>query len=188
MDVAFMVEARRSRANGTDHARIYEARLLWRKILDNRIFGRAGFVLAPQTCRIQIRRLNWVPADRVILDATGKLHFPTAPTSGGLYRFKTKYPDGRFAVYVGESDNLRRRFSNYRNPGPTQQTSLRINAWLRELLSSGGEISVALVDQATMSSEAGTANANFSQKSVRRLFEQLAISVEHASEIESLNR
>jgi hypothetical protein len=133
-------------------------------------------------------RLNWVPADRVILDATGKLHFPTAPTSGGLYRFKTEYPDGRFAVYVGESDNLRRRFSNYRNPGPTQQTSLRINAWLRELLSSGGEISVALVDQATMSSEAGTANANFSQKSVRRLFEQLAISVEHASEIESLNR
>jgi hypothetical protein len=124
----------------------------------------------------------------VVLDGAGKLQFPPAPTSGGLYRFKTKYPDGRLAVYIGESDNLRRRFTGYRNPGPTQQTSLRINTWLRELLSSGGEISVALVDHATMSGEAGAAVADFSQKSVRRLFEQLAISVEHASEIESLNR
>jgi hypothetical protein len=133
-------------------------------------------------------RLNWVPRGRVTLDARSKVEFPDAPATGGLYRFKTRYPDGRFAIYIGESDNLKRRFSNYRNPGPTQRTSVRINAWLLELLSSGGEISVAIVEDARLTTKVGEATADFSVKSVRRLFEQLAISLEHASEIESLNR
>lgn len=133
-------------------------------------------------------RLHWIPKGRVTLDAQGKVQFPPAPAAGGLYRFKTQYPDGRFALYIGESDNLKRRFSNYRNPGPTQQTSLRINAWLIELLSSGGEISTAIVEDARMTTKRGEATADFSIKSVRRLFEQLAISLEHASEIEPLNR
>jgi hypothetical protein len=133
-------------------------------------------------------RLSWIPKGRLMLDAQGKVQFPNVPASGGLYRLKTRYPDGRFALYIGESENLRRRFSNYRNPGPTQQTSLRINAWLKELLSSGGEISVAIVEDARMTTKRGETNADFSVKSIRRLFEQLAISLEHASEIESLNR
>jgi hypothetical protein len=133
-------------------------------------------------------RLNWVPNGRLSLDTQNKVQFPQVPANGGLYRFKTRYPDGRFAIYIGESENLRRRFSNYRNPGPTQQTSLRINAWLMELLSSGGEISVAIVQDARMTTRRGETGADFSVKSIRRLFEQLAISLEHASEIESLNR
>jgi hypothetical protein len=133
-------------------------------------------------------RLNWLPKGRLMLDAQNKVQFPQAPATGGLYRFKTRYPDGRFALYIGESENLRRRFSNYRNPGPTQQTSLRINAWLRELLSSGGEVSVAIVENARMTTKHGESGADFSVKSIRRLFEQLAISLEHASKIETLNR
>ncbi len=43
--------------------------------------------------------------------------------------------------YIGETDNLRRRLSsNYRNPGPSQQTSLRINRLLREHLGRGGAV------------------------------------------------
>ena len=49
------------------------------------------------------------------------------------------FPDtsaGRPRIYIGESDNLRRRLAgNYRNPGPSRQTSLRINKELREHLS-----------------------------------------------------
>jgi len=124
------------------------------------------------------------------LDAghSDKVQFPQVPSTGGLYRFKTRYPDGRFALYIGESENLRRRFSNYRNPGPTQQTSLRINAWLKELLSSGGGVSVAIVEDARMTTKRGETGADFSVKSIRRLFEHLAISLEHASDIETLNR
>ena len=133
-------------------------------------------------------RLNWIPKGRVTLDVQGKVLFPSAPASAGLYRFKTRYPDGQFAIYVGESENLKQRFSNYRNPGPTQQTSLRINAWLVDLLSSGGEISAAVVEDARMTTKRGETTADLSIKSVRRLFEQLAISLEHASEIETLNR
>ena len=123
-----------------------------------------------------------------MLDDQSKVQFPPVPTTGGLYRLKTQYPDGRFALYIGETENLKRRFSNYRNPGPTQQTSLRINAWLKEMLSSGGEISVAIVEDARMTTKRGETDADFSVKSIRRLFEQLAISLEHASEIETLNR
>jgi hypothetical protein len=133
-------------------------------------------------------RLNWVPKGRLLLDPQNKVQFPQAPAAGGLYRFKTRYPDGRFAIYIGESENLKRRFSNYRNPGPDQQTNLRINAWLMELLSGGGEISVAIVEDARMTTRRGETNADFSVKSIRRLFEQLAISLEHASDIETLNR
>jgi hypothetical protein len=133
-------------------------------------------------------RLNWIPKGRLVLDAQDKVQFPNAPAIGGLYRFKTRYPDGRFALYIGESENLRRRFSNYRNPGPSQQTSLRINAWLIELLSGGGEVSVAIVENARMTTKHGETGADFTVKSIRRLFEQLAISLEHASEIETLNR
>lgn len=48
-------------------------------------------------------RLNWIPKGRVTLDVQGKVLFPSAPASAGLYRFKTRYPDGQFAIYVGES-------------------------------------------------------------------------------------
>lgn len=133
-------------------------------------------------------RLNWVPKGRVTLDIDGKVRLPSVPDSSGLYRFKTVYPDGRSAIYIGESSSLRRRFTNYRNPGPTQQTSLRINAWLIELLSSGGQVSVAIADDVRMTTPDGDAEADLSLQSVRRLFEQLAISMQHGSNIETLNR
>jgi hypothetical protein len=133
-------------------------------------------------------RLCWRPLGRVIIDGDGKARFPVVTAVAGLYRFKTHYPDGRIETYIGESDNLRRRFSNYRNPGPTQQTSLRINAWLRELLGSGGAISVAILDDAHTRIADAEVQADLSQKSVRRLFEQFAISAQDASEIDILNR
>jgi hypothetical protein len=54
-------------------------------------------------------------------------------------------------IYIGETDNLRRRLSgNYRNPGSGQQTSLRINALLREHLAAGGEVALAAAAAATV--------------------------------------
>jgi hypothetical protein len=56
------------------------------------------------------------------------------------------------------------------------------------LLSGGGEVSVAIVENARMTTKHSETGADFTVKSIRRLFEQLAISLEHASEIETLNR
>lgn len=54
-------------------------------------------------------------------------------------------------MYIGETDNLRRRLSsNYRSPGPSQQTSLRVNALLRAHLAAGGRVDLAVATVATV--------------------------------------
>jgi hypothetical protein len=132
-------------------------------------------------CSLTVR---WASKGRIALDDGGRPTFPSVEKKAGLYRFAARYPDGRFAAYVGESVNLHQRFGNYRNPGPTQQTSQRINAWLKELLSDGGDVSVSIAEQTHLDGK----NADLTKKAMRRMFEQMAIALEHAQEIESLNR
>ncbi len=86
--------------------------------------------------------LRWRSAGAVSLDDGGKPAFPSQEQVPGLYRLTFIGAQlQRPAVYIGESDNLRRRLSsNYRNPGPSQQTSLRVNARLREHLAEGGTV------------------------------------------------
>jgi DNA-binding XRE family transcriptional regulator len=96
--------------------------------------------------RVDVRVvLVWRPTGRVVLHTAGKLLFPRVDAVPGLYRLSlagTGEVLGR--VYVGETDNLRRRLAgNYRNPGPTQQTSLRVNAVLRDHLAAGGTVTAA---------------------------------------------
>jgi len=58
---------------------------------------------------------------------------------------------GRGHVYIGETDNLRRRRAgNYRNPGPSQQMRLRVNALLREHLGAGGVVRLAVTTVAKL--------------------------------------
>ena len=102
------------------------------------------------------------------------------PEVPGLYRLRLRTSDGIESNYVGQSDSLRRRFFHYRNPGPTQSTNIRLNQLVRDLLSGGGEIWVQ-TDQ-------GAARADLNRGSLRRLFENLALAVEQASDIDSLNR
>jgi hypothetical protein len=128
--------------------------------------------------------MMWILKGRLSLDSNNRVVFPSVEAVSGLYRLAARYPDGRLANYIGESDNLRRRFGNYRNPGPTQQTSLRINAWLKELIDDGGEVLISVAQSADFN---GTA-ADMSIKPTRRMFEQMAIVLEHADDVESLNR
>jgi hypothetical protein len=133
-------------------------------------------------------RFEWKPAGKIVLDDQGKPMFPSVAAEPGLYRLRLRNSAGRESKYVGESDNLQRRFGNYRNPGPTQQTSLRINKVIRELLISGGQISVSIAQNVWIESAQEKLRADLSRKAVRCLFENLALTIEHADEIESLNR
>lgn len=92
------------------------------------------------------------------------------------------------AVYVGESDNVQRRFGNYRQGSEGQVTSRRINGWLKQLLAEQGEISIsAVTDTAWFVDGADATRADLSSKSVRRLFEQWAITASLRPGIQSLN-
>lgn len=51
---------------------------------------------------------EWTNPTKIELDPDGKLKFPNLPLDPGLYRFWLGGVE-RSAVYIGETDNLRRR-------------------------------------------------------------------------------
>jgi hypothetical protein len=127
----------------------------------------------PDRVTIQVR-LEWKPLGRVLL-MEDRLLFPPSPALPGLYRFRL-IRGGKESRYFGETDNISRRFAHYRNPGPSQETNLRINALFREALVENAEIAVALVTEgASIDRGGGLETCNLERKSVRRLLENAAL-------------
>jgi hypothetical protein len=135
-------------------------------------------------CRIGF---TWAPVGRILLSSK-RLEFPKVEAEPGLYRFRIRNGDNE-AAYVGESENLARRFAFYRNPGPSQQTNVRLNQIFRSALASAAEIAVAVVTtDAWIETGDGRKRADFSKKAIRRLFENASVLLSGDDSIESLNR
>jgi hypothetical protein len=138
-------------------------------------------------CAVTLK-LRWKRLGSVALSTAGKLDFPAAPVEAGLYRLIVRLGN-RTTVYVGEAVNLKRRFGNYRRPGATQQTSLRLNALLIEALDRGGTIHVDIAYRDIGLSIGGvTVDADLADKAVRRMIEQAAIVAHGGIDVEMLNR
>ena len=131
-------------------------------------------------------KVKWTPIGRVTFDGSGKLLFPQAAEVPSIYRFKIRSAED-ISIYIGETDNLRRRFNNYRNPGPTQPTSLRINDALKKLLSLHAEISVAILNDNAVDFGAGDEPIDLTAKSARLLLENLALNDRSLKNIKILN-
>jgi hypothetical protein len=138
----------------------------------------------PTLDEVDVRvRLTWRDAGTTQLDAAGKLTFPPVPNAPGLYRLTlTGRPDQhRRRVYIGESSSLPRRLNtNYRNPGPTQQTSLRVNALLIEHLRAGGTVALAVSTASSLSAGPGVSQVtdqplDLTHQASRRLAENAAL-------------
>lgn len=132
--------------------------------------------------------LRWCRLGDVTLSIAGKLEFPNAPTTAGLYRLVLR--DGnRITAYVGEAVDLSRRFGNYRGPSAGQQTSLRINAILLAALGKGASVSVDVMLQGmTLVIDGRSVEVDLTNKPVRRMIEQAAIVAHGGIDIEVLNR
>src|SRR5271155_1672654 len=129
------------------------------------------------------------PEIRIIL-SDDRLQFPLAQHTAAVYRFRVRSSSGSEAVYFGETDDLERRLTHYRNPGSSQITNIRLNNLFREALSTGAEIAVAIVAPGAWIDFGGTRSAaDFSSKPVRLSFENAAIVESHGTliETESLN-
>lgn len=138
---------------------------------------------APEAPVVDVRvRFEWLAAGAVILDAAGKPAFGPLPAQPGLYRITIRAIDSRTRprVYLGETDNLRRRLAgNYRSPGPRQQTSLRINALLRESLSTGCMVALATATEATVWCLDEERPLDLQRKAARLLAENAALVLAH---------
>ena len=131
---------------------------------------------------------EWKILGNVILDANGNVAFPSVTSGAGLYRLRLDGV-GRSQMYIGESVNLRRRFGNYRGPGPTQQTSLRINALLKESIATGAVIAVDIVTEDVKLSINGVqVSVDLTDKAMRRMIEHAAIVATGGTDIEIANR
>ena len=131
--------------------------------------------------------LAWQAIGEVRLDIGSRLTFPKAPAKAGLYRFEVAQSQ-QYAAYIGETDQLPRRFQHYRTPGPSQQTNLRVNAHFLEVLKTGGKISDTVVTTASIEiNDNPSRPADFSQKCERVLLEHAAICSERGAEVRILN-
>lgn len=127
-------------------------------------------------------QLAWQPIGAAILEPNGRLRFAEAPHTAGIYRIILWGRRGqpRPEVYIGEAQDLRRRWYNYRNPGPRQQTSLRVNAILIEHLQQGGQVMLAVATAATTQTDnQEPVTLSLTRKTARVLAEHAAVALEH---------
>jgi hypothetical protein len=116
---------------------------------------------------------RWEPIGPLSLDSAGKLVFPVVPSLPGVYRFDL---DGEGdSVYFGEAADLRQRFRQYRNPGRTQQTNLRMGPLLRHVVGAGGGCQVSLARIKSFEAEQPTLQLDMRLKAARVLIESAAI-------------
>lgn len=119
---------------------------------------------------------EWTDVGEVVIDDQGKVAFPRLPRESGLYLISITEATGTTALYVGEADDLQRRFAHYRNPGPSQHTNQRINALLADTLETGGAARISMATEATLTTADGSDSAlDLSAKSARLLAENAAL-------------
>lgn len=87
---------------------------------------------------------DWDERGEIQIDEIGRLVFPAVSVGPGLYRFCFAGEYIR-SVYIGETSQLRRRFTQYRTPGISQQTNLRLNRAMSGALKAGGTVTVSVL-------------------------------------------
>ncbi len=135
--------------------------------------GRHSSSLRPTGERIEAKvGFEWQAAGAVTLDGAGQPLFPSVPAKPGVYRLALgRTTTGSRSIYVGESNDVRRRMRNYRNPGSTQQTSRRVHGLLLEVLGSGGSVELAVAFDVALDGNA----LDLSTKPARLLAENAAL-------------
>ena len=91
----------------------------------------------------------WAEVGEIHLGPNGKLLMPDSGTGPGIYRFRLTRGSAA-TVYIGESEDVSRRFGQYRNAEPSQRTNVRMNKLIRECVAAGGVVKVAVVAEAVL--------------------------------------
>lgn len=114
---------------------------------------------------------EWVEIGEITIGPDGKLHFPDPSIEPGIYRLQFTANDQQ-NIYLGETDNLRRRFGHYRNPGPSQLTNIRLNALIMKHLESGGTARAATITEAILNLSKCSETVPLRRRGFRLLLEE----------------
>lgn len=118
--------------------------------------------------------VQWDDCGNVFLgEKDDLLHFPKLYPLPVVYLFRLD--DGeKTEVYIGETENMKRRVAHYRNPGPSQKTNIYLNKIMKKYLQSGGRITIHLMTFIKVEID-GKIIGGLDDKFVRRLLENAAI-------------
>ena len=92
---------------------------------------------------------EWNELGDIRIDEFEKLVFPSVSAGPGLYRFCFA-GEHLSSVYIGETSQLRRRFTQYRTPGISQQTNIRLNRVISDALQAGGKVTASVLTEIDM--------------------------------------
>jgi hypothetical protein len=119
-------------------------------------------------------QFQWSEAGEIRLDCVGKPEFPKLSATPGVYAFRFASQDGT-TVYIGEAENLQRRAAHYRNPGPSQQTNIRLNQRMRSHLTTNGRIFMQLVAETRLEINGSVEECDLRNIFARRFLENAAL-------------
>lgn len=114
---------------------------------------------------------SWAEVGEIRLGPDGKLLMPDSGPGPGIYRFRLTGGDAPI-VYIGESEDVSRRFGQYRNPEPSQRTNVRVNKLMRECIAAGGVVKVAVVTEAVLRVDQSGERLDLARRTSRRLVEE----------------
>jgi len=117
---------------------------------------------------------DWQEHGTVSLTDDGRPLLPKLSKEPGIYRI-TFHRSSKSSLYIGETDNFSRRAYHYRNPGPSQKTSRRINGLLRRELAAGTRVEVATIRDPVTEIDGRRVEPDFSRRPYRLLFENAAL-------------
>jgi hypothetical protein len=113
----------------------------------------------------------WRKVGEVSLGPDGKVLMPDPGNVPGIYRLRLT-GDNVPSVYIGESEDMVRRFGQYRNPEPSQRTNVRVNERMRALIATGGIVEVAVVTEAVLMVAECHELLDLARRTSRRLVEE----------------
>lgn len=138
---------------------------------------------------------DWLP---VLKNDGTEYHFPDnyqlidkKYTISAIYKW-TVYEadkDDLKIVYIGEAEILRKRIMGYLNPGPSQQTNIRLNKLFNDYLNMGKKISLEILSFEDINLNGVIISGNdVNESNIRKAIEQLFITIYKKENYTLLNR
>jgi hypothetical protein len=131
-------------------------------------------------------RVTWRKISQLRLDRKFKLDFDYYLDAPGVYRISVTELGGVKHEYIGETGDLKRRFSDYRHPKTSH--AVRVSRALVQFLLQGATIQVELVDVALVDLNGIDQELDLYNSNHRKFVEYFVLSATWAEDVTRLNR
>jgi hypothetical protein len=123
---------------------------------------------------MQLRvEMSWETVGQVTVE-DGLMLTPPMPEAPGVYQWVFHHDD-HDRHYVGEADNLDRRFLHYRMPGSSPSTNLRMNESAIRVIGAGGSVDILLARNIVFSGDDIDGVADLTSPFARRFIKNAAL-------------